>query len=152
LLSSKLSKGNVKHILFQQCSSCLWCYVYAFCLRTSKDSSVGEFNESIISIFNIIFESVLFIFDFVLFNIISFLVLFYFNCKLFNFRNKYYKDWALEQKKRIWSWLGLKIRRFSTKIWRPQVRSVARPMPPATWPCQLPWYLLLLFASWKSYY
>jgi hypothetical protein len=27
-------------------------------LRPSKDSSVGEFDESIISVFNIIFESV----------------------------------------------------------------------------------------------
>jgi len=79
--------------------SCLCCYVYACCLRTSKDSSVGEFDESIISIFNIIFESFLFIFDFVLFNIISFLELFYFNCKLFYFRNKYSKDSVLEQKK-----------------------------------------------------
>jgi len=60
---------------------------------------VGEFDESIISVFNIIFESVLFIFDFVLFNIIFFLELFYFNCKLFNFKNKYSKDSVLEQKK-----------------------------------------------------
>ena len=66
----------------------LCCYVYAFCLRTSKDSSVGEFDESIISVFNILFESVLFRFDFVLFNINSFLELFYFNCKLLYFRNK----------------------------------------------------------------
>jgi len=94
------------------------CYcVYAFCLRTSKDSRVGEYDESIISVFNIIFESVLFILEFVLFNFISFLELFYFNCKLFNFRKKYSKDWVLEQKKGIWSWLGLKIRRFGTKIW-----------------------------------
>ena len=49
-------------------------------------------DESIINVFNIIFESILFIFDFVLFNIVSFLELFYFNCKLFNFRNKYSKD------------------------------------------------------------
>ena len=48
-------------------------------------------DESIISVFNIIFESILFIFDFVLFNIVSFLELFYFKCKLFNFRNKYSK-------------------------------------------------------------
>jgi len=54
---------------------------------------------SIINVFNIIFESVLFIFDFVLFNIISFLELFYFNYKLFNFRNKYSEDSVLEQKK-----------------------------------------------------
>ena len=45
-------------------------------------------DESIISVFKIIFKSVLFIFDSVLYNIISFLELFYFNCKLFNFRNK----------------------------------------------------------------
>ena len=45
-------------------------------------------DESIISVFNIIFESVLFRFDFILFNIISFLELFYFNCKLLYFRNK----------------------------------------------------------------
>jgi len=57
-------------------------------------------DESIISVFNIIFESVLFIFDFVLFNSVSFLELFYFNCKLFNFRNKYSKDIVLEQKKK----------------------------------------------------
>jgi len=49
-------------------------------------------DESIISVFNIIFEPVLFIFDSVLYNIISFFELFYFNCKLFNFRNKYSKD------------------------------------------------------------
>ena len=49
-------------------------------------------DESIISVFNIIFESVLFIFDFVLFNIISFLELIYFNCNLLYFRNKYLKD------------------------------------------------------------
>jgi len=49
-------------------------------------------DESIITVFNIIFESVLFLFDFVLFNIISFLELFYFNCKLLYFRNKYLKD------------------------------------------------------------
>ena len=52
-----------------------------------------------ISVFNILFESVLFRFDFVLFNIISFLELFYFNCKLLYFRNKYLTDWVLEQKK-----------------------------------------------------
>jgi len=34
--------------------------VYAFCLRTSKDSSMGEFDESLISTFNRLFESVLF--------------------------------------------------------------------------------------------
>jgi len=45
-----------------------------------------------ISVFNILFESVLFRFDFVLFNIISFLELFYFNCKLLYFRNKYLTD------------------------------------------------------------
>jgi len=45
-------------------------------------------DESIISVFNITSESVLFRFDFVLFNIISFLELFYFNCKLLYFRNK----------------------------------------------------------------
>jgi len=56
-------------------------------------------DESIISAFNIIFESVLFIFEFVLFNFISFLEIFYFSCKLFNFRNRYSKDWVLEQKK-----------------------------------------------------
>ena len=80
-----------------------------------NSSDMGD--ESIISVFNIIFESVLFIFDSVLFNIISVLELFYFNCKLLNFMNKYSKDWVLEQKKWIWSWFGLKIRRFSTKIW-----------------------------------
>jgi len=56
-------------------------------------------DESIISVFNIIFESISFIFDFILLNIISFLELFYFNCKLFNFMNKYSKDSVLEQKK-----------------------------------------------------
>jgi len=34
--------------------------VYAFCLRTCKDSCMGEFDESIISVFNILFESILF--------------------------------------------------------------------------------------------
>jgi len=56
-------------------------------------------DETIISVFNIIFESVLFIFEFVLFNIISLLELFYFICKLLYFRNKYSKDLVLEQKK-----------------------------------------------------
>ena len=50
------------------------------------------FDESIISVSNIIFESVLF-------NLISFLELIYLNCKLFNFRNKYSKDSVLKQKK-----------------------------------------------------
>jgi len=50
------------------------------------------YDESIISVSNIIFESVLFIFYFFLFNIVSFLELFYFNCKLLNFMNKYSKD------------------------------------------------------------
>jgi len=53
-----------------------------------SNHSVMVVDESIISVFNIIFESVLFRFDFVLFNIISFLELFYFNCKLLYFRNK----------------------------------------------------------------
>ena len=44
--------------------------------------------ESIISVFNIIFESVLFRIEFILFNIIYFLELFYFNCKLLYFRIK----------------------------------------------------------------
>jgi len=34
--------------------------VYAFCLRTNKDSSMGEFDESIITIFNWLFQSILF--------------------------------------------------------------------------------------------
>jgi len=59
----------------------------------------GVCDESLINVFNIIFESVLFIFDSVLYNILSFLELFYFNCKLFNYRNKHSKDWVLEQKK-----------------------------------------------------
>jgi len=88
-------------------------------LKSIESRTWKAIDESITSVFNIIFESVLFIFDFVLFNIISFLEVFYFNCKLFNFRNKYSKDWVLEQKKGIWSWFGLKIRRFSTKIWCP---------------------------------
>jgi len=41
--------------------------VYAFCLRTSKDSSMREFDESIISVFNILFESILFRFYMFLF-------------------------------------------------------------------------------------
>ena len=61
--------------------------------------SQSKYDESIINVFNIIFESVLFIFYFVLFNIISYLELFYFNCKLLYFRNKYLKDQVLEQKK-----------------------------------------------------
>jgi len=32
----------------------LCCYAYAFCLRTNKDSSVGEFDESIIIWFRFI--------------------------------------------------------------------------------------------------
>lgn len=57
------------------------------------------FDESIISSFNIIFKSVLFIFEFILFKFISFLELFYYNCILLYFRNKYSKNWVLEQKK-----------------------------------------------------
>jgi len=34
--------------------------VYAFSLRTSKDSSMGEFDESIISVFKWLFEFILF--------------------------------------------------------------------------------------------
>jgi len=34
--------------------------VYAFCLRTSKDSSMEEFDESLISVFNRLFEFILF--------------------------------------------------------------------------------------------
>jgi len=34
--------------------------VYAFSLRTSKYSSMGEFDESLISIFNWLFEFILF--------------------------------------------------------------------------------------------
>jgi hypothetical protein len=60
---------------------------------------MGEFDESLISVFNIIFESILFIFESVLIHFISFLKIFYFNCKLFYFRNKYSKDLVLEQKK-----------------------------------------------------
>ena len=41
--------------------------VYTFCLRTSKDSSMGEFDESTISVFNILFESILFRFYMFLF-------------------------------------------------------------------------------------
>jgi len=120
-------------------------------LRTSKDSSVGEFDESIISVFNIIFESDLFIFDFVLFKIISFLELFYFNCKLFNFENKYFKDSVLEQKKE-----GLELIRVeNTKIQYinifPQLRSLAPPVPPATQPCQLLGYSFVVSASRTSY-
>jgi len=59
--------------------------------EVNRESNVVD-DESIISVFNIIFESILFIFDFVLFNIISFLELFYFNCKLLYFKNKYLKD------------------------------------------------------------
>ena len=34
--------------------------VYAFCLRTSNDSSMGEFDESLISVFKWLFEFILF--------------------------------------------------------------------------------------------
>ena len=34
--------------------------VYAFCLRTSKDSSKGEFDESIVSVFNNLYEFILY--------------------------------------------------------------------------------------------
>jgi len=54
-----------------------------------------------ISVFNILFESDLFRFDFVLFNIISFLELFYFNCKLLYFRNKYLKIESSSKRKKI---------------------------------------------------
>ena len=42
--------------------------------EVNRESNVVD-DESIISVFNIIFESILFIFDFVLFNIIFFLEL-----------------------------------------------------------------------------
>jgi phosphatidylserine decarboxylase len=70
--------------------------------RPSKLSSkerANLFDESIISSFNIIFDSVLFRFKFILFKYYFLLELFYFNCKLLYFRNKYLIDWVLEQKK-----------------------------------------------------
>ena len=70
------------------------------CLLMSQESSD----------FNILFESILFRFYLFLF---PFLELFYFNCKLLNFRNEYYKDWVLEQKKGD----SELIRAKNTKIW-----------------------------------
>jgi len=60
---------------------------------------VGEFDESLISYFNIIFDFVLFRFNFILFSYYFLLDLFYFNCILLYFRNKYLIDLVLEQKK-----------------------------------------------------
>jgi len=99
LILQVITRGSLKDFLS-------WIYLWCSWL----------IDESIISVFNIIFESVLFIFDFVLFNIIFFLELFYFNFKLFNVRNKYSKDSVLEQKKGIWSWFVPKIWRSYTKI------------------------------------
>jgi len=46
--------------------------VYAFCLRTSKDSNMREFDESLISVFNRIFESILFRFYMFLFPFLNY--------------------------------------------------------------------------------
>jgi len=46
------------------------------------------------------FESVLFIFEFVLFNIISILELYYFNCKLLYFQERIFKRFSLGAKER----------------------------------------------------
>jgi len=48
----------------------------------------------------------------------------------------------LEQKKEDSGW---KIRRFNTKIWRPQVRSLARPVPLSTRSCHVPGLLFCCF-------
>jgi len=76
-------------------------------------SSAGEFDESIISVFNILFESVLFrFFSF----FISFLELFYFNCKLFNSWTNISKIESWSKRKVIWSWFEAKIWRFCTNL------------------------------------
>jgi len=61
----------------------------------------GSLMSQQISVFNIIFESVLFIFDFILFHIISFLELFYFNCKLFMFQEQIFERLSLRAKEMI---------------------------------------------------
>jgi len=96
--------------------SCLCCYAYAFCLRTNKDSSVGEFDESIISCFNIIFGFVLFRFKFILFKYYFLLDLFDFNC-IFIFHERIFDRFSLGAKERGLRAVGLENTRFITKIY-----------------------------------
>ena len=46
--------------------------VYAFCLRTSKDSRMREYDESLISVFNWLFEFILFRFYVILFTFLNY--------------------------------------------------------------------------------
>jgi len=73
--------------------------VYSFCLRTNKNSSVGEFDESIMSqllvLFYIIFKFILFRFNMFLFPFRTILLQLR---KLFYFRNKYLKRLSLAAK------------------------------------------------------
>ena len=85
--------------------------------ESNGKAKIQDIDKSIISVFNIIFESVLFIFEFVLFNIISLLKLFYFNCKLLYFRNRYSKDLVLEQKKGKLELIHAKNMKISYKIY-----------------------------------
>jgi len=97
--------------------SCLCCYAYAFCLRTSKDSSMGEFDESIISCFNIIFSFILFRLKFILFKYYFLLDLFYFNC-IFTFQERIFDRFSLGAKERgLRADSGWKNTRFNTKIY-----------------------------------
>ena len=101
-------------------NSCLCCYAYAFFLRTSKDSSVGEFEESIINSFNIIFSFVLFTFKFILFKYYFLLYIFYFNC-IFIFQERIFGRFSLGAKERgLWADSGWKNTRFNAKIYFPK--------------------------------
>jgi len=96
--------------------SLVLCYnVYAFCLRTSKDPSVGEFDELIISEFYILFNLVLFRFSFILFYYYFLFEQFTLRFNKIYFRNEYWVEQSWSKRKRIRSWFGLEKCKDSTQ-------------------------------------
>ena len=92
------------------------CYhVYAFCLRTSKDPSVREFDETIISLFYIIINLVLFRFKFILYYCCFLIELFTLRFNKLYFRNEYWVEQSWSKRKRIRSWFGLEKMQDSTQ-------------------------------------
>jgi len=92
-------KSSIQYNIINYSSNFINLQVYDSDRGNWRLTSFSGYDESMISVLNIIFGFVLFRFNFVLFNNYFLLELFYFNCKLFNFRNKYSKDSILEQKK-----------------------------------------------------
>ena len=115
-------------------------------LRTSRALTKGEVdNESTISCFNIIFSFVLFRFKFILFKYYFLLDIFYFNC-IFIFQERIFDRFSLGAKERgLGANSSWKNTRFNTKIYTPQVRSLARPVPYLTRSCQVPGLLFCCF-------